>query len=415
MSSSRNDPLRVLHFADAHIDIANYGRHDPETALPIRVMDFLASLDQIVDRAIEEPVDLVLFAGDAYKDRNPQPTFQREWGKRMMRLSRAAIPTILLVGNHDVTPSAGRANTVQEFSTLAVPHMHVADRIALLGPEQLGVEFQVITVPWISRSALMTREDVAGRKLDEILQIMEDRVAEAIKKLISQADPALPLILTAHAGVQGAHYGSERAVMLGHELVLGGAVVGDRRLDYVALGHIHKHQSLSDSRQPPIVYSGSIERIDFGEAREEKGFVLAEVSRGFTEWQFVPLKTRPFFDREIKLESADTFMQDVLAKLPQPEEVNGAICRLQLTYPRAWEPLVDEKSISERFKTALSFQIVKHRQSGNRSRLGDLVAVETLTRQELLDQYWANIGLEEKEVEAMRTLANEILVEGSSD
>ena len=59
--------LRVLHFADAHIDIANYGRHDPESALPVRVMDFLRSLDQIVDQAVSDPVDLVIFAGDAYK------------------------------------------------------------------------------------------------------------------------------------------------------------------------------------------------------------------------------------------------------------------------------------------------------------------------------------------------------------
>ena len=71
---------KILHFADAHIDMANYGRHDAQTGLPVRVMDFLKSLDTIVDAAIEEQVDLVLFAGDAYKDRNPAPTFQREWG-----------------------------------------------------------------------------------------------------------------------------------------------------------------------------------------------------------------------------------------------------------------------------------------------------------------------------------------------
>ncbi|MGD2079361.1 MAG: exonuclease subunit SbcD, partial [Chloroflexota bacterium] len=162
--SAKQTPVRILHFADAHIDIANYGRHDPDTALPVRVMDFLASLDQIVDRAIEEKVDLVLFAGDAYKDRNPQPTFQREWGQRMMRLSQAGIATLLLVGNHDVSPTAGRAHTLQEFLTLEVPHIHVADRIELIGPDALGLPLQVITVPWISRSALMTREDVAGRK-----------------------------------------------------------------------------------------------------------------------------------------------------------------------------------------------------------------------------------------------------------
>lgn len=409
--SAEQTPVRILHFADAHIDIANYGRHDPDTALPVRVMDFLASLDQIVDRAIEEQVDLVLFAGDAYKDRNPQPTFQREWGQRMMRLSQAGIATLLLVGNHDVSPTAGRAHTLQEFLTLEVPHIHVADRIELIGPDALGLPLQVITVPWISRSALMTREDVAGRKVEEILQILEGRVAEAIEKLIEEAERDLPLLLTAHAGVQGARYGSERAVMLGHDLVLGGGIVANRRLDYVALGHIHKHQSLNEDRQPPIVYSGSIERIDFGEAKEKKGFVLAEVSRGHTDWQFVPLKTRPFIDIEIKTETADTFMQDVLSQLPDPTRLRGAICRVQLFYPRDWEPLVDEKAIADHFKEALSIQLLKHRQVTDRSRLGDLVAIETLTRQQLLDQYWTNIGLDQEEVKAMQVLARDVLAD----
>ena len=97
-------PVRILHFADAHIDMANYGRHDPESGLPLRVVDFLNSLDTIVDTAIDEQVDLVLFAGDAYKDRSPAPTYQREWGRRIMRLSHAGIPTLLLVGNHDLSP-----------------------------------------------------------------------------------------------------------------------------------------------------------------------------------------------------------------------------------------------------------------------------------------------------------------------
>jgi DNA repair protein SbcD/Mre11 len=113
-------PLTVLHFADAHIDMANYGRHDPQTGLPMRVMDFLKSLDTIVETAISEKVDLVLFAGDAYKDRNPAPTFQREWGKRIMRLAHAGIPTLLLVGNHDLSPAAYRAHALDAFHTLEV-------------------------------------------------------------------------------------------------------------------------------------------------------------------------------------------------------------------------------------------------------------------------------------------------------
>ena len=288
--------LRILHFADAHIDIANYGRHDPNLALPMRVIDFLKSLDTIVETAVSEQVDLVIFAGDAYKDRNPHPTFQREWGKRMMRLSQAGIPTLLLVGNHDVSPAAGRAHTLQEFSTLAVPHIFIADRITRLGPDELGLPVQLITIPWVSRHQLMTREETSGQSLQEVLDGIEERVTTAVTHLIETADPDIPLILAAHANVQGAKYGSERSVMLGHELVLSGSLVNDRRLDYVALGHIHKHQRLSaKGAHPPIVFPGSIERIDFGEAKEHKGFVLATVSKGHTEWEFIRLRTRRFF------------------------------------------------------------------------------------------------------------------------
>jgi len=84
--------IKLVHFADAHIDIATHGKRDAESGLPYRVLDFLKALDTIVDTAIAEKTDLVIFAGDAYKDRQPAPTFQREWGKRIIRLSNAGIP-----------------------------------------------------------------------------------------------------------------------------------------------------------------------------------------------------------------------------------------------------------------------------------------------------------------------------------
>lgn len=405
-----NKPLRVLHFADAHIDIANYGRHDPETGLPLRVVDFLRALDQIVETAVSQQVDLVIFAGDAYKDRNPQPTFQRAWGQRMMRLSTAKIPTVLLVGNHDVSPAAGRAHTLHEFNTLAVPYIHVADKMRLLGPDQLGVPVQIITIPWVSRSQFMTRQDATGQSEQDVLTDIEEQVTYIVERFIQQADPTLPLILTAHASVQGAKYGSERTVMLGHELVLGGNLVNNPRLDYVALGHIHKHQCLTAVNQhPPVVYPGSIERIDFGEARETKGFVLAEISRGHTSWEFIKLKTRRFLDFKPETRNADNFMSDIMAQLPDPNGVTDAICRVQLRYPRDWEPLLDERAIADHFSRALSIQIQKHYDVEKRTRLGDTAAVESLTPEQLLETYWQTINLDSAEAVAMQALAKEIL------
>lgn len=140
--------IKLLHFADAHIDMTNFGAHNPETGLPERVMDFLRSLDTIVQAAIDEEVDLVIFAGDAYKDRAPAPTFQREWGRRLMRLSKAGIPTILLTGNHDISPSQRKAHALQEFDTLAPDHIHVVSNLSLLTPADLeGLPIQVMAIP----------------------------------------------------------------------------------------------------------------------------------------------------------------------------------------------------------------------------------------------------------------------------
>ena len=401
-------PLSLLHFADAHIDMITHGRR-AESGLPMRVEDFLRSLEQIVETAVSKKVDLVIFAGDAYRDRNPQPIYQKKWSEQILRLSAAGIPTVLLVGNHDMSPAAWRAHTLAEFSTFNVPHVHVGDRIQRLGPDELGIPVQIITVPWVAQSRLMTREETAGMSLPDIMMLMEDKVTAMVQGLIETADPSLPLILTAHASVQGAVYGSERAVMLGNELVLGGGLINDKRIDYVALGHIHKHQDVSKGGQPPIVYPGSIERIDFGEADDVKGFVLAEVSRGRSEFSFERLETRPFLNYEADTPVADNFMSDIMAALPQPDEVEGAVCRLQLRYPRDWENMLDESRIHERFSGAFSFKIQRHHTSGSRARLGDTVAVESLTPMELLETYWHTKEMEPDEMEAMRELAQSVL------
>jgi exonuclease SbcD len=161
--------MKLLHFADAHIDMASYGRQDPASGLPLRVLDFLRALDTIIDTAIQEKVDLVLFAGDAYKDRSPSPTYQREWGSRIMRLSRARIPTLLLVGNHDLSPAVGRAHAIQEFETLQVPYVQVLAKPQFLGPEQLwGLPLQVLALPWVTRSAFIARRQLQGNTLEEV-------------------------------------------------------------------------------------------------------------------------------------------------------------------------------------------------------------------------------------------------------
>jgi exonuclease SbcD len=318
--------------------MANYGRHDPETGLPLRVLDFLRSLDTIMEAAISEKVDMVIFAGDAYKDRSPAPTFQREWGKRIVRLSQAKIPTLLLVGNHDLSPAAGRAHAIQEFDTLQVPYIKVLQKPEFLTPSELwDVPVQIIAMPWVSRSSLMANLDMSGTDTSEVFSSIESRMSELIEGWISEADKDLPLILTAHASVEGAMFGAERMVMLGSDLVLPTALVKDKRLDYVAMGHIHKPQDVNEGGYPPVVYPGSIERVDFGEAKDKKFFILADVMRGKTKFEWKEIEgTRPFIERHAVLKSSENVTEVLKSALP--EDISDAIVKLVVEYPRDLTP-----------------------------------------------------------------------------
>ncbi len=405
--------ITLLHFADAHIDMANYGRHDPQSGLPLRVMDFLKSLDTIVDTAIEEKVDLVLFAGDAYKDRSPAPTFQREWGKRIMRLSRAGIPILLLVGNHDLSPALGRAHALESFDTLEVPRVRVLEKPEMLTPKDLwGLPLQILALPWISRSGIMAALDLSAADPKQVYEQIEERLTGLIQDWLEAVDPSLPVVLTAHASVQGAIYGGERTVMLGSDLVLAGSLVKDPRLDYVALGHIHKPQNINENAHPPVIYPGSIERVDFGEVKDDKFFVIARVGRGKTEVEWRQLAgIRPFIERYLTLESQEGIAQKLSQALPPAEQIEGAIVRLVLEYPREWESLIDESALREHTAAAFEFQLIKRPQMEARIRLPDGQAVGSLTPLELLNTYWDANHVQADEKEALKNLAQNLIQE----
>jgi exonuclease SbcD len=404
--------VKILHFADAHIDMSNYGQHDPVSGLPMRVMDFLKSLDTIVDTAIAEKVDLVIFAGDTYKDRSPAPTFQREWGRRMMRLSRACVPVLLVPGNHDISPSLGRAHALQEYETLDPDYIHVVSQPELYKPEQLnGVQAQVIAIPWITRhnvKARLQNQADSDEAIDPTLQI-EQALGTWLEATIEELDNSLPTILTAHASVFGAKFGYEQNIKIGKDLVLPPGFVKRPEFDYVALGHIHRHQDLNEGRQPPVVYAGSIERVDFGELNEDKGFVIAEVSKGHTDYVFHKLAIRPFIDRSIAIDENFMVNERIISALPAPDELKDAIVRLSVHYPREFETLIDETQIRNYAKDAFEFYLVKTPSSMARSRLPDGHETSTLSPLELLDLYWKQNHKNADEREELTNLAEEII------
>jgi len=151
--------IRILHFADLHLGVENYSRIDPATGLSTCFGDFQASLDEVVEFALENEVDLVLFCGDAYKSRDPSQTQQREFAKRIRRLATKGIPVFLLIGNHDLPNAIGRATAVEIFDTLAIENVIVANQPDVYPIKTKDGLIQIAALPWLRRSTLLSREE----------------------------------------------------------------------------------------------------------------------------------------------------------------------------------------------------------------------------------------------------------------
>jgi exonuclease SbcD len=273
---------------------------------------------------------------------------------------------------------------------------------------------QIVALPWIVRSAILAREAYKGCNLEEIHELMLRRLEGLLltgeESLVSQLDPDLPAILAAHGTVQGAIYGSERSVMLGSDLILPPSLVQHTAFDYVALGHIHKHQSVGE--QPPAVYAGSLERIDFGEEKEAKGFVVVELERGRAAWRFVSLPARTFVTIRVEAMLPDPTAQ-VLAAIGE-HDIADAVVRLQIKLTATAEPLLDERTIRKALAPAFYVAAVaKEVERPTRLRLGLQETIETLTPRELLTRYFQAKQVPAERADVLMHYADELLAQTS--
>jgi len=143
--------IKFIHTADIHFGMENYGRIDPVTGIHSRLLDFKQSLDQCIDYAIEQHVDLFVFAGDAYKTAHPSPTQQKLLMGCFMRLYKANIPVVITVGNHDNPLSFGKANALDIFAHLPVDGFYVCSKPQSITIQTKSGPVQIVGIPWPNR------------------------------------------------------------------------------------------------------------------------------------------------------------------------------------------------------------------------------------------------------------------------
>lgn len=408
--------MKLLHLADLHIGVENYGRVDPATGLHTRLIDYLTRLDEAIDFGLAEDIDVVLIAGDIYKSRSPNPTHQREFARRIHRLRAAGLPVLILTGNHDVSPAAGRAHAIEIFDTLAVEGITIADRPRVHTLETRAGPLQVIALPWVTRHNLLTKEELRLSSILEVETMLLDRIDRFLQDAAASVDPDVPTVLTVHGTIAGATVGSEQSIMLGRDLVLPKSVVSLPNVDYVALGHVHKHQSLGE--HPPVVYPGSIERIDFGEEREDKGCVLVELAKGATSWRFHRLAARPFVTVSADVRDVPDPQARVLMAIER-RSVRDAVVRVKIEARAEQTRLLRTDEIRQQIEEAGAFFVaavaieVERSSRGGRLGAGDAAVLEGLTPRKALELYLRakTPPLAEERIAALLSAADELLQE----
>lgn len=391
--------INLIHVSDIHFGSGeSHGKINPETGLNIRFEDFVQSFTRVIDYAIEIDADVFLFSGDAYKTANPQPIYQKMFARELKRLSDAKIPTILVVGNHDQILKSTKSHSLSVFQSLEVPGVKIIDQPTKEVVNTKNGPLQLVGLPHVTRNNLMALEKYGDLTQAQIDSVLVGHVEKLLKGFYQDLDASIPAVATAHMSLDRALAGIEEELLVGYTLTFPTEIFVDEKLDYVALGHIHKHQVIQESG-PAIVYAGSLDRVDFGEAAEEKGFVHVRIERGNTEFEFHSINPRPFVTVNCDLrKKKDSNPTELLIEAVKKAVLPGCVLRVKYKVDQDNLNDIDERAILNKTKDCLSVSFrADVVPASNRARLPELTESSVVSPINALSTYLEEMDPENKE------------------
>jgi exonuclease SbcD len=389
--------IQVVHVSDIHFGSGEgHGRINPETGLNIRFEDFVAALSKVVDFTIQHGCDMFLFSGDAYRNASPEPLYQKMFARELKRLSDAGIKTILLVGNHDQILKSTASHAMSVFQSLEVPGVITIDRPAFMRIDTKNGPMQLIGLPHVTRNQLLTAENYLGLPAASVDRVLADHLDALLKGFYDELDSSIPTVVTAHMTVDRAIAGIEQELLIGYTLTFPADIFYDDRIDYVALGHVHKHQTIRE-QSPAVVYAGSLERVDFGEQDEDKGFVHVQLERCATTWQFHSIGPRPFVTVDADLTGSERITESLIEKISK-KILPGCVLRIRYKLKEEQLAELDENRLRNAAASALSVRLQPSVvQPQNRARLPQLTEAAVLSPLNALDTYLSEVAPERKD------------------
>ena len=249
--------------------------------------------------------------------------------------------------------------------------------------------------------------------IDQVRERLEDIFTRGVERMVEELDPSIPTILAGHVTINGAVTGTEKSMMLGQDHVLFPSAVHKPELDYVALGHIHKHQILREN--PMVVYSGSLQRVDFSEEGDTKGFCVVDLDpsapqgRRLQDFRFQTVDARPFLTIEARVTPGDEDPTGTVIRAIMRCHVAGSVVRLKVILPAELDVHLREGELREALGSAHYLAaITREVEQDRRTRIPPDVA-EGLSPMAALRLYLESRDIEPERQEKMLRYAEEMV------
>src|SRR5258707_1948949 len=227
----------------------------------------------------EQSIDLVLHSGDVFESRNPPAEAEQLVNRFLVRVGRSGAKMHVIAGNHGDPLRLDARSLLTELVNVQIvgrPRSAARGGTRILST-RCGEKAVVAALPFASPGAWVPALDLAGEEASadsKYAQMFE----LAVQDLCGAFRPDAVNLLMAHTHLEGASFGeSERRVHIGEDWA-GSPEALPSTASYIALGHIHKPQKIDGPL--PAYYAGSLLQMDFGEAGEEKSFIVVTASPG---------------------------------------------------------------------------------------------------------------------------------------
>ncbi|RLG56015.1 MAG: hypothetical protein DRN88_04955 [Candidatus Hydrothermarchaeota archaeon] len=339
--------MKFIVTADIHEGVNFPYKVDIATGISARALDIHGNFIRACKYAIEKKTKLFVIAGDLFERPNVAPIF-RELVRRdiIEPLGKAGIKVWIIAGNHDQPRNYERSSSIEDFR--GYPHVEVFRKPCI---RKIGEDYFII-LPYLHPEQIVSwLEEKTGKEIprEKAYEVAQQTLKNWLERKAKECEGNKILL---------GHYYVQHHKLKLSETSYSVVLPGEFKLEPYALpkvnlaifGHIHLHQSLRTSNAE-IVYTGSVERIDWGEFSDAKGFLEVDTSG---EYKFIELPCREMVKLSIEVKEKENPTAKILSLLPDLKE---KLLRLEITLPEGKRKLVDEVEIARKLSEAFYYEI----------------------------------------------------------